>query len=117
MPGADQQLVYAMLLTPQWHCLAIPISIELLPCFPQLPGDMVVILCVVPANVDFATAGGIKLARAHDPEGERTMVGGRAAAREGALPACMLSCSDAALCSGQLALGMNQVDVSLCREW
>lgn len=37
---------------------------------------MVVILCVVPATVDFSTAAAIKLARKHDPKGERTMVGG-----------------------------------------
>lgn len=36
---------------------------------------MVVILCVVQATVDFSTAAAIKLARKHDPEGERTMVG------------------------------------------
>jgi len=39
-------------------------------------GEMTVILCVIPANVDFSTAAAIKLAKKHDPAGERTMVGG-----------------------------------------
>lgn len=38
---------------------------------------MTVILCVIPATVDFSTAAAIKLAKKHDPAGERTMVGGR----------------------------------------
>eukprot|EP00887_Chlorella_sp_A99_P006263 scaffold3.g6263.t1 len=39
----------------------------------NIGGPMTVLLCIVPATVDFSTAGGIKLAKKHDPEGNRTM--------------------------------------------
>jgi hypothetical protein len=55
-------------------------------------GSMTVLLCVMQANVDFSTAAAIRLAKAHDPERDRTMAsaggwvgggGGWGAAREG----------------------------------
>lgn len=56
---------------PSLLYLSLPLPPRYILC---MPGDMTVILCVLQATVDFSTAAAIKLARKHDPAGERTMV-------------------------------------------